>query len=121
MKLDYTGGINSPERVAKRSSEITDLLLEDNFLESESISPNIFYRTLFNKLLEKWTAGDNLELSEDEMIQVISISSATSVLEDLKRKGLINSIEDESGEDVFFLTEEGKYIAEHLSKKLNEI
>jgi DNA-binding MarR family transcriptional regulator len=61
-----------------------------------------------------------LKLDEKEMMEVITRAAASSVLENLKKKGVINSVEDEDGEEHFFLTEEGKKIAESIQKNYNE-
>jgi hypothetical protein len=48
------------------------------------------------------------------MIDVIANSATQSVLEVLKNKGMLDSIQDENGEDRFFLTADGREIADFI-------
>jgi hypothetical protein len=119
MERDYMEG-TYPDQVNKYVVDVVDLLLEDGFFQEEEIHPRIFYRVLADRILQNWLQNVPLKLDEKEMMEVITRAAASSVLENLKKKGVINSVEDEDGEEHFFLTEEGKKIAESIQKNYNE-
>ena len=118
MERDYIEG-TYPDQVNKYVVDVVDLLLEDGFFQEEEIDPRIFYRVLADRILQNWLQNVPLKLDEKEMMEVITRAAASSVLENLKKKGVINSVEDEDGEEHFFLTEEGKKIAESIQKNYN--
>jgi hypothetical protein len=118
MERDYMEG-TYPDQVNKYVVDVVDLLLEDGFFQEEEIDPRIFYRVLADRILQNWLQNVPLKLDEKEMMEVITRAAASSVLENLKKKGVINSVEDEDGEEHFFLTEEGKKIAESIQKNYN--
>jgi Fe2+ or Zn2+ uptake regulation protein len=97
--------------------EIVDKIIKtgafEEFLNEEEIEVKYLKDSLSDLLLPKFIAGDELILSLEEIYDAINIASANSILNSLKDKGLIDSIEDE-GEEKFFLTQEGhKYCLEN--------
>ena len=79
--------------------EITDL----TFARSHLL--DIFTEKFINGLL----SDDESELfTEEEFDLLLKELVAGSILSELKEKGYINSYEDETTEEMFFLTEEGK-------------
>ena len=71
---------------------------------------------MYDKLTEKFIIGelaedgiDNMFLfTEDEFEQMLKEMITGSILYELKDKGLVDSYEDDSTEEVFFLTKKGK-------------
>lgn len=113
MKLDdYSREFDYPEAVLDYSTKIVKALNEDNFFEDEEISPRIFFERLCETSLKTWLAG-SIQLDEEQMIEVITTSAAETVLRNLKDKSLLDSIIDD-GEEKFFLTAEGKMVADLL-------
>ena len=67
---------------------------------------------LCNLLTEKFITGeldgDGPFFTDEEFDQILKELVAGSVLYELKKKGLVDSYEDEVTEEMFFLTEKGK-------------
>lgn len=113
----YFEDLPYPEKVINYSREIFDCFAAGNFFSEEDIDPFIFSKFLCEKVMPNWLSGDDVELTEEDLMEVILYSSTKSVLIGMKNKGLLDSIEDESGEECFFLTPDGKEAAEELSSR----
>jgi len=111
-KNNWSQKYNFPDSVHEYTSKIIDVLIIDKFFEEEEISQEIFYKNLGSVALEYFLSGEALPITEKEMLDVITHSAAESVLESLREKGMLDSFPDENGEEHYFLTEEGKMIAD---------
>ena len=102
--------------VIERTEEIIKDLVESKFFEDYEIEVTDFARTrMSDALTEKFISGDvdldNDEIfTDDEFDAILREIVAGTILYELKRKGIINSYEDDNTEETFFLTEEGKKI-----------
>ncbi len=99
--------------VIEKANEIILILEEEGFFVSHEIDDYNFATTyLSDKLTEKFIFGslddDNETFTDEEFEVMLKEIVAGSVLEELKRKGLVGSYDDENTEEIFFLTEEGK-------------
>lgn len=68
-------------------------------------------RVEFGKLIfEKWLQANDAELhpTEDEFIQTTRRCIAVNAINSLVQKGLVDTIVDENGEELVFLTTKGK-------------
>jgi hypothetical protein len=67
-----------------------------------------FKESLSKKTFPKWLNGGEIILTEQDVIECLNYSWAEYNLNSLKDKGLIDSIENENGEEIWFPTEEGR-------------
>jgi hypothetical protein len=113
--------IYQPIVIEMTNDIIADLTETDFFADYEIQSTVFAEKYLLDKLTEKFILGE-LENDEDEFLGVFNDDEfdvvlreivAGSVLYELKEKGLVDSYEDDSTEEMFFLTEEGK---KHMKK-----
>ena len=113
--------IYQPIVIEMTNDIITDLVESEFFADYEIQSTEFAKKYLLDKLTEKFILGE-LENDEDEFLGVFNDDEfdvvlreivAGSVLYELKEKGLVDSYEDDSTEEMFFLTEEGK---KHMKK-----
>jgi hypothetical protein len=110
--------------VIEKSNEIIESLT-DLFTDYEIMSLEFARKYLCDKLTDKFIEGglDNddegsIFIFNDEEFEVILREIvAGSVLYELKEKGLVDSYEDDTTEEMFFLTKKGKKVM----KKKNEI
>lgn len=95
---------------------ITDLVETEFFKDYEIESTDFARKYLLDKLTEKFILGE-LENDEDEFLGVFNDDEfevvlreivAGSVLYELKSRGLVDSYEDDTTEEMFFLTKKGK-------------
>jgi hypothetical protein len=98
------------EYVKLLSSHLTDLYDED-------LGQTEFEHRASEKIMQKFLDGEDFSLEESEMEEIIRYAVIDSVLNSLKKKNLVDSVEDESGEDIFFLTGQGKIIKDLYSKE----
>jgi hypothetical protein len=100
--------------VVEETENIIQGLIESEFFSDYEIDDYTFARQyILDLLTQKFIDGllENEEdelFSEDEFTKILREIVAGTILYDLKEKGLINSYEDDSTEETFFLTEEGK-------------
>lgn len=108
--------------VISKAKEVIKILEECKFFEDHEIKNNDYtMKYLCDKLTEKFITGDmdieNDQLfTEDEFETILKEIVVGTLLMELKNKGIINSYEDDSTEEVFFLTKEGKEHLEILKK-----
>lgn len=93
----------------------------DDFYQGYEIDNLEYAREYFyDKLTEKFIQGnldeENGIFLEEEFEQCIKESVATCVLKSLEEKGMLQSYSDENTEEVFFLTEEGKKLAQKIKQ-----
>ena len=103
--------------VIEMTNEIISDLTESLFFEDYEIQSTVFAeKYLLDKLTEKFILGE-LENEDDEFLGVFNDDEfevvlreivAGSVLYELKEKGLVDSYEDDTTEEMFFLTNKGK-------------
>ena len=67
-------------------------------------------------MLPKFLGGEDLVLTVKDALQLIVDLKVKVSIASLKERGLVDTIEDEKGETVIFLTKEGKDISKHLKK-----
>ena len=110
--------IYQPIVIEMTNEIITDLVESEFFADYEIQSTEFAKKYLLDKLTEKFILGE-LENDEDEFLGVFNDEEfdvvlreivAGSVLYELKEKGLVDSYEDETTEEMFFLTKKGKRV-----------
>ena len=110
--------IYQPIVIEMTNEIITDLVETAFFSDYEIQSTEFAKKYLLDKLTEKFILGE-LENDEDEFLGVFNDEEfevvlreivAGSVLYELKEKGLVDSYEDETTEEMFFLTKKGKRV-----------
>ena len=110
--------IYQPIVIEMTNEIITDLTESEFFVDYEIESTVFAEKYLLDKLTEKFILGE-LENDEDEFLGVFNDDEfevvlreivAGSVLYELKEKGLVDSYEDETTEEMFFLTKKGKRV-----------
>ena len=105
--------------VIEMTNEIISDLTESLFFEDYEIQSTAFAeKYLLDKLTEKFILGE-LEGDDDEFLGVFNDDEfevvlreivAGSVLYELKERGLVDSYEDDTTEEMFFLTKKGKRV-----------
>jgi hypothetical protein len=71
-----------------------------------------FIREEFGEMLfQKWLDGtEDVEISTEQFIDMLKMASAKTVLQSLKDKKLIDTVDDGEGNDYVFLTNKGKLL-----------
>ena len=105
--------------VIEMTNEIITDLTESEFFADYEIQSTVFAeKYLLDKLTDKFILGE-LENEDDEFLGVFNDEEfevvlreivAGSVLYELKEKGLVDSYEDDTTEEMFFLTKKGKRV-----------
>jgi hypothetical protein len=91
----------------------------DNLREiiSDELSEEELRNSLGQKFLNRFLSGDNLELNEQEYVEAIGEACLSTAYNSLVDKGLLDFIEDENGEQHFFLTEFGSQLGHEIIKQ----
>lgn len=81
-----------------------------------------FVREEFGEMLfQKWLDGvEDVEISTEQFIDMLRMASAKSLLQNLKDKKLIDSVDDGEGNDYVFLTKRGKELMQE-DKQLSAV
>jgi len=109
-----------PESVVEISKRIYEVFEED-LVESSSQDKEwcepIGMESINKFMLPKFIKGEELLLTEQEAIDLYRMCLADISIASLKEKGLVDSIEDENGKEMIFLTEIGKSVQENSGYK----
>jgi DNA-binding transcriptional regulator YhcF (GntR family) len=111
--------------VIEKSLEIINSLNEAGFfiemkVESKDFAYHHLCKKLTTKFIEGKLHGDDEVFTVEEMEKILNEIIVGTVLMELENEGLVNSIEDENNEQVFFLTEKGKEIAGKINSENKE-
>lgn len=100
--------------IIERVNEMIEILTETQFFSDYDLDNTEFAKTyLLDKLTEKFISGEyDMEedefFEEDEFETVLKEIVAGTLLYELKKKGLVDSYDDDKTEEMFFLTEKGR-------------
>ena len=80
-----------------------------------SLKGNIFF--------QQWLKGDDDEigLDEEKIYRLMLMAEANHLLDSLEKKGYIDSIDDEDGNEVVFLTTKGKNDMALINKDVDKL
>ncbi len=100
---------NYPPSVSEITEKLMEGLTEEKFFDEEQADYDITFKRFADFALSKWVSGKDLEdFTEDEFSSILKYSIVESDLIRLNKKGILDSMENENGETVYFLTEKGK-------------
>lgn len=105
------------------ADQLIDFLEKQDFFKKEGISSTEYLKNeICENLTEKFLKGElsadePVSFTEEEFEKLLKFAIANEALENLVEIGAINYFENENGEEMFFLTEDGRKIAEFLDKK----
>jgi hypothetical protein len=113
-----------PNIVSEKANDFIEILKDIDFFEENEIEiDSSIVNLICEKLIKKFIDGLISEsdevfdyFSEDEINSLLTEIITLSALNSLKDKGIIDSIENEHNEEMFFLTEEGKKLASKIIK-----
>lgn len=110
--------------VIEETENIIKGLIESEFFSDYEIDNYSYARehisdVLTQKFIDGLLEDENHELfTEDEFTVILQKIIAGSVLNELKERGLINSYEDETVEETFFLTDRGRELLNNDDNQL---
>jgi hypothetical protein len=94
-----------PEDVTIRASYLTHIFGEN--LKEDFIDSQLFFEEFCVFFITDFIEGGDFSFSIDTIAEIKAKSLVRTALKDLKEEGLIDSIDDETGEEIIFLTKEG--------------
>ena len=106
-----------PQSVNEFVARVVDSIEESGFLKEENIDKESATEAFGEIIFDKWKRGDELIMTEEEAIKGMQMSVVISGMKELMRKNLVDTIEDENGEPIYFLTKEGRDYAENKLPK----
>lgn len=113
--------------VIQEADNIMEGLIQSNFFKDYGIEDHTFAKehlldVLTEKYLENLLGKEDDELfTEEEFTNLLHTIIAGSFLTELKQEGLMNSYTDENGEEMFFLTDEGKIELKNIEEQLKKL
>lgn len=109
------GDIIWPQPVIRASENILKVIRDS--LDLTEVQPEVLRENLRTVFLEKFNSNQELVITEDEFVKTYTTSVIQTTLNSLQAKGLVNSIEDEKGENVYWLTDAARdYLEENPSE-----
>ena len=76
-----------------------------------------------NIFFQQWLKGDDddIGLDEEKIYRLMLMAEASHLLDSLEKKGYIDSIDDEDGNEVVFLTTKGKNDMALINKDVDKL
>lgn len=104
-----------PASVSELTEKLLSVLEDEKFFLAEGADYDITFKRFADSCLNRWISGEDLEnIPEDEFSNILNLSIIQSDLNGLAERGVLDVIEDENGEDKYFLTEKGKKEVENF-------
>lgn len=97
---------NYPDSVRELVEHTLSLASECGLLED--LHPPILEKLLCEAGLQKFISGAEMAWSESELMEYVAISEIQSQIDWLIENDYLDSIEDETGEEILFTTEKGR-------------
>ena len=105
-----------PDSIESILSDLNESLTNTGFFTDYPEVTDSEIRSVFGPyLFDKWMTSGEPEITEEELVtfeQMLARVVASSTLNTLKAEGLIDWIDDGEGNEMVFLTEAGKSVAE---------
>lgn len=110
MKSDY------PLPVQDFTEKIIETI-KDAF--GEDIGEQEFEECCLEACFQKWIKGEDMSelIEEDQLQKLFNEAILSTAFNSLKKKGIVDSMQDENGKDFLFLTPLGKIVKENLQNK----
>ena len=104
---------NYPDSVKNFARKMTEAV-ED--MLGEDIGREEYENRCLEKCFEKFIKGEEFItiLEGSDIEDILRLAATDTVMNSLKRKGLVDSIEDENGKDIPFLTQNGKLVQQEM-------
>ena len=99
-----------PDRVLEYADSVLKAIQDE--LDPEEVNPEILREELHRALFARMMQDSPLILSEEEFSQVYMLAAVQTTLSSLMERGIVDSIENEEGVPVYWLTSAGKEIVE---------
>lgn len=114
---------NYPEAINEWLEKVHISLTESEFYFENEIDPAIGKTSLFSQAgaaaLKSWVESGEIKITEDAMIDILHMVMVESTLRSLQEKGVIGSLDDNQGDEVFYITEAGKSIMKEYNEAEN--
>jgi hypothetical protein len=82
--------------------------------------PDILEDLLCKLALDKFLGNGEMHWGEEEFVDCCNQAVAHTMIRDLKNEGLVDSIEDENGDEVVWITEKGREITRRITGDYNK-
>lgn len=122
--------VSYPEPVKEAIEKYTLILDDERFFDDEiEFPPNMqetakthLWNFLGEVLMPKFIDGsDDYKVTPDEMNKVLVNTIIQTNLDSLIQDKLVDSLEDENGETIYFVTEKGKEVAKDIDKDVDNL
>lgn len=99
-----------PEKVLEYVNSV--MVAIETELDPEEVSPTILREELHRVVFARMMQDTSLILSEEEFSHIYMLAAVRTTLTSLMDRGIVDSIENEDGVPVYWLTPTGKKIVE---------
>jgi len=111
------------EYLAKWPDTIEEILRDEGFQYTPEMVNNIIYNVIGPKSLERFLNDGDVVIKFPDEVEggkfIIEIISYASLI-NLKSHGLVDTIEDENGQEIIFITEAGREVANQIKRNMND-
>jgi hypothetical protein len=105
-----------PQPVREFVEKVIQSLDKSGFLIENDVDYESATKAFSGIVFERWKRGDELVMTEEEAMEGMKLSIFEATMKSLIKKNMVDTIENQNGEPVYFLTKEGKKYAGRLGK-----
>jgi predicted transcriptional regulator len=115
LKEELLGTYESPEGTKfPKDIEISNTVFVnsvDPYIEAD-ISRDWLFEEIGKIILKRWVEEGEIYYTDEDIQVSVTRAAIKTAADDLIKQGILDSIEDENGEEVIFITEKGREYAE---------
>ena len=118
--MEYVVGSVSrdyPDAVQEKVNTAMEILM---YHQLENTDPAVLESMLSESALVKFLGDGEVVWDEEEFLELLGMAEAQTHLNVLKGHGLIDSIEDENGKEIVWVTDMGKKLVDAIKKNGND-
>lgn len=86
----------------------------------EDIDPEVLEKQLCESALDKFLGSGEMYWEDEEFIDNLNLATINTQIKSLKEHGLLDSIEDEKGEEIVWITEKGRALVKELKDSFED-
>ncbi len=86
----------------------------------DEVDPAVLEELLCESALQKFFGGGEMKWDEEEFTETIGIATAHTHINHLKKLGFVDSIEDDKGDEIIWVTDKGKELVSTIKTNQKE-
>lgn len=122
MSDNYQVGVvskNYPESVQSVVDKVMNIIVSESYHIRQRVDLNILEEAICKSALDKFIGGSEMSWDWGEFEDMVSYAEVQTHINYLLKEGWLDSIENENGEEVMWITEKGRSVLNEMEQLTN--